>query len=408
MGVNQFRVQVYENAYVSSTAGINMDKSGLLAAPELGQTSGLRFRTKLPGGFDQCSFTFAGSLIEAVRWKGKFLAQHLEVLSAGQYAFYGIIEDILLDRIRAQVQVTADGYYFTLEDERYNTTSTTSETMKNAIWWALSQQGAAKDWRGYFLDGGVGDVTDTNTKVQRRIGSNGNETAREAVELWCQMGDSSNNRYWPAVWDSRKLRVDQESTTTKWYVRVQDMNLATFGASRKDVWNHIVVSYQDVADGTRKDSTAAQDTTSQQRYGLKQLLYPGGEMNTTAANQLAATLLARLKDPRDRPQIGVDRIHDTGLVERPLWLVRAGDIIEAIDLELPDRPAGEQVTGRNKWLIRETDYDADSNTLTLTPDQEERSVELTIQQSLDALRIEAAGVASEKAANAVLRHERFR
>jgi hypothetical protein len=392
MGLSDFRIRIYANELdTSDVAGPQLRKAGLLAAPDPDNISGLNFGTILPGGFAECSFNFSGaSQIECSRWKALFLGQHLEILGSPDEAYVGLIVDVVLDRVNGGVQVSAFGYYVTLSDVPYDTTDTTSETFKNAVYFALSQQGISVDWRGSYLSGVVDDVFETGQTVQRRIGESGTETVRDAIELWSALGDGAGGRVWPAVWVTRNLQVQPESTTTRWRVKVGQLQTATFQTSRSSVINKVVVSFQDVADGVRKFSTPAEDQTSREHYGKLGTTHVAEELSTTAADALAVELLAAWKEPREKHGFVLrGKVLDLGLVERPSWLVRAGDQLEAIDLDLPDRPVGEIVQGRNRWLVRQTSYDADGETLQIVPDEDRDDADVMLDTALRAVATSA-------------------
>lgn len=393
MSQRAFRVQVYENEFTTfSTTGVVNQKGRPLAFPDPGQISGLRFSTVLPGGFGECRFVYEPSdRIDAARWKSNMMGQHLEIWEAADIAFYGILDEPAHDVLGGKVDCLARGYYSTLSEILYTPVNTSTYAFLAAVGHLLAGTGGGDGFgfRGSYIDGATTRITDTGESVQIQIGSSGLETPREAIELWTGLGDVSGNRYWPAVWDSRQLEIRLEGAGARtWYCRKDQLSQGIFRASRLDVRNHIRVSYIDTADSVRKTTAAVEDLPSQKRYGKRQILHTAGELSGAQALQLADSILAKLKDPRDRPAVALrGGVMDGGGVERPLWYVRAGDTLIAQDLDLPDRPLGEMVDGRNRFVIRGTDYDSEGDTLSITPELEELSLERVVAQAVEQVSV---------------------
>ncbi|KKK59421.1 hypothetical protein LCGC14_3034550, partial [marine sediment metagenome] len=93
-----------------------------LATPEYieeisGRIQGLKFSTKLPGGFTTCSFALKADLPEAWEWLVERTFQRIVIKDGKKILWEGRIEDNGLEAGRATV--VAYGYYASLTDEPF-------------------------------------------------------------------------------------------------------------------------------------------------------------------------------------------------------------------------------------------------------------------------------------------------
>lgn len=80
-----------------------------------------------------------------------------------------------------------------------------------------------------------------------------------------------------------------------------DIDSAKIKNSMDNLWNSVYLRYRLPGTGTTLRSVTARDATSVRRYGLKEQVLSGGEIETAVANQVAQAYLALHKNPKPYP-----------------------------------------------------------------------------------------------------------
>jgi hypothetical protein len=133
--------------------------------------------------------------------------------------------------------------------------------------------------------------------------------------------------------------------------------------------NEVIVEY-----GAGSLTSAADDTTSQARYGKRVRKVKGGTSTTaTAAARLRDRILQMEKDEVWRGNsITLSRqIRRKGGIRCPLWKVRAGERVKMCNVNWPDGYV---------FVIGSAEYDAEADTLSISPLDTPDRVELWISR----------------------------
>ncbi|MDH7487525.1 MAG: hypothetical protein QHJ81_14775 [Anaerolineae bacterium] len=103
-------------------------------------------------------------------------------------------------------------------------------------------------------------------------------------------------------------------------------------------------------------------------------LFSLGTSTPGEAERVAGQLLAKLRDPQQRTsEFSIRRVFNTRWIEYPLLSVRAGDVVEIVDLFAGQDESAELDALRRFFIIR-TSYDQRRQVLALTPDTVEMGV----------------------------------
>ena len=228
--------------------------------------------------------------------------------------------------------------------------------------------------------------------------SNG-ETVQDVIEHLCQYGsgDADLNPVYFAVWDDRRPSLKPYNTdTVTWQVRMSDIggerDLA-LTRSIKTLANKTFTYYND-EEGEQQatdwfpddhlldmDETLRDDAVeSQAEFGTFERSVSIGQAFLADADQFAQQLLSDELLPDQASSLSL-----TGTIGGPagarhfLWEVRAGDVVEIVDLLDAELPISNKVARKlRRFIVKETEYEVDSNRLTLTPEGEVATVEMLL------------------------------
>lgn len=220
----------------------------------------------------------------------------------------------------------------------------------------------------------------------------------DVVKKVCAIGDSSNNRIVPAVWENRNLSTSAVTTVNPspdYVLRRKDINSTGLRVALSNVQDRVTIRYIDNGTGLLARVTV-NDTTVQGNFSVdyqgagipgtntnyirtKLLDFTGlGPISATAATNRANVQLNDSKRTKaDSKAIVVSA--DWSIVDRsryqeiPLWSIRAGKWLQIPDLFPRPNVGGSGASSGDSsvttmFYITQTSYDAESGVLTITPD----------------------------------------
>ena len=189
--------------------------------------------------------------------------------------------------------------------------------------------------------------------------------------------DDDNSVWFFAIWENRIPYLFKRAVTqVDHYVWLESLDDLRLTQSATELRNAIL-PFVGSTEGTTQTNTTS--LALYPRREFKVSLKTGTNANTQGD---AATTAAEERGfPRQQQSFTVSgRIYnavagDAGarLEEIPLWRVRAGDVIRIQDL-VPATAATPSLDDVRTFYIMETEYDADTNTLTVQPDRRRRSL----------------------------------
>lgn len=157
-----------------------------------------------------------------------------------------------------------------------------------------------------------------------------------------------------------------------WYVDVGDIQVEK---TLDNLYNSVYAKYQ-TADNKTTRTSSNTDTYSSAKYGITRRL--GIDTQTTSATQAGIQrdmMLADKKDPPAKASIKFSAIYDVQGVRYPLWMPRADDEIVIRNLS-PE--TSTNIDRIRRFRISSTQYDADSRTLTVEPEQPRDTLEFML------------------------------
>jgi len=346
------------------------------------RVSNLRISTSLNGGFQFCSFRLSSSIGEAWNYlsrEGKrgYHFYRLVVNEEQRVIWEGRVSEIQL-LIEAQYQgleIKAFGYWSSMRDQFYTDNDGTDWTSGS----------------GHQIDDIIKEVlTDECPDInsdQSNIAAGSRDLAgidfstkaypQDIVNDLTKNSDDDNSVWFFAIWENRIPYLFKRAVTqVDHYVWLESLDDLRLTQSATELRNAIL-PFVGSTEGTTQTNTTS--LALYPRREFKVSLKTGTNANTQGD---AATTAAEERGfPRQQQSFTVSgRIYnavagDAGarLEEIPLWRVRAGDVIRIQDL-VPATAATPSLDDVRTFYIMETEYDADTNTLTVQPDRRRRSL----------------------------------
>ena len=348
---------------------------------------GLQFSTLLPGGCNACTFRVRAP----IRFVPPYLGYGYEVrLLDGQGVFWsGRMEDILPHRGANDGEyweVTALGFAVNLDDQIY-TSQDVNGTVTSAIAsGAVSSLAPQIDVRtvtasGYTLSA----ASAVNLKML---------TARAVVNWAAQYGDTSFNPQIWYVYPTDKADVEfvlkPRPSTADLLTRLDDMDLFEGGISGQRLANRVIVEYNAGASTVTVNDTTLQGAGPAGWGFVKSYYLFHPEITQSAdATQLANAVLEALTTIRlaarsIRMLPGVRFLDAAGAAVNP-WRVRSGQLLRITDIVSADVGVGN-LTWNNSLLLVGTEYDEDSQGLTLTPENHDLTLQQVVAQAVALFR----------------------
>lgn len=176
-------------------------------------------------------------------------------------------------------------------------------------------------------------------------------------------GDASGNTWEVGVWEDKYLHFRERGSQGRtWYVDAADLEV---DRSMAELYNSAYAVYQEASGRSLRTSTSAA-STQVSRYGITRRAAVG--VSTTGSAQAGYyrdTFLTDKKDAKPRVGIKVSAIYDAAGGRWPLWAPRSGDTV--VIRNLPPTLSSE-IDKIRTFRILETEYDADSDTIEITPE----------------------------------------
>jgi len=179
-----------------------------------------------------------------------------------------------------------------------------------------------------------------------------------------------------AVWENGTLSYQPASTTVDWHVLTTDCSDLQITPDTESFCNYVVAGY--TPDGATNLSVVVEDTDSQSLYGRvvkKRLDIPGYCFNAADATAFGTQYLAETSTLKVNAEFTCNRVYDSNGTEHHLSEVRAGDVVRIPDW-LPTEEVLGSISNIGTFPVKATCYEADSNTLRVTPTSFVSSVEI--------------------------------
>lgn len=339
---------------------------------------GVEFSTIRRGGCEQLGFSIPAEsrLPVAPPYLGKFFEVRL-VDQRGVF-WSGRMQEVhfTLTASGSRWDVVVYGFGVNLSDQVYdsvNVQNTQTSTIADNAITSLTQQ---IDARSVTASG----YTITNTApVTLKL-----RTAWEIVRFAEMFGDASNTPQEPSVYPDDdgtvRFRLQGRPATPDLYAYIQDLEGAKFGSNLTAAYNRVKVGYNNGASVAQADDTDLQGAGPNGWGFIKTLWIEVPELTQSAdANQVTSSLLTLVKAPRmeaEGPLVVKTNVQllDSNGQAVDLWRVRSGQLLRFADMDaFDDSNAG--LTFANSCLIGRTHYSEETQTLTLTPENQDTTVE---------------------------------
>jgi hypothetical protein len=333
---------------------------------------GLKFSTKLSGGFGICSFGLRAGIPETWEWLKSRVFYRLVITDRGKTLWEGRVEDIELSF--GYAGITAYGYYASLTDKPYKTSYSgyASATIKTVLTANCPQ-----------ISSDQSHIDDTDISISSSAGSDYlNIYPQELFEKLLAFSDTTKGKWYFAIWEDRIPHLFKRSiSSVDWFVSLGDLVRFRLKHRAANLWN----SCYAVRGGSW--TSEADDTTSQSRYGVtRQYVVPDlGGVSSTAAEAQRDAWLEEHKDiwPEMEDIVLGGTVYDANGVASPSSWVRAGDVIRIRDLV----PAtGDLATVARDALrtfhIVETQHSVDSKQTRIVVDTESASLSAVLARMM--------------------------
>ena len=363
------QLQLYDNNLASPT----------LVEPDITEYTDLVFSTKLHGGFAWCSFRLAQGVALNYDWAFKRLGYRLVIL------------DLVYDRIlwegRLQgsvfspdaVIINAYGYYASMLDDVYTTAynDTPDAVIKSML--TAKCPAISNDHTGIQAMDAKRDSFASEYLLDR--------SPQELTEYLLSLSDSKKQKWYFAVWEGRKPYLfPRDDSVVTWKVKLEDLQAFELTSGFENLWNAAYAVYRD-PQGVLQRTSVITDDISIARYGI-QRTYCIPDLGQVSQSEAEAVRDAWIEEHRDVISCNSDiqlgpTVYDASGIEHPSSHVRAGDVIQIIDI-LPavgdiDNPSRN---GINTYYILETEYSRDHRTNRLTVDTENNSLDSIMSRNL--------------------------
>ena len=326
---------------------------------QIGNAGNLTFSTALHGGFGWCDFTIPADLQVLNMWWQTRLFYRLVIIDRKKTVFEGRVEDLAWDG--GTLKVACAGYWSSCNDEPYYAAfNANADVIIKAVLTANCPQISA--------DQSNIDALDINIALTLY---DDDLTLQELVPKLLDFSDTGLSTWYFAIWEDRIPWLKAKDMTFDWFVEMADLARPNIRISTEKLINRAYTEYE--AAGNQARTAEAANATSIAKYGVTKMraILGQGAVSAAAAQNKRDWTIAEFGNVFAEVSNLVikGRIADANGAEKPLTWPRAGDAILVKDLlpTIPDLSTPAQ-NSLNTFFIRETKYDAISNTLTITPD----------------------------------------
>lgn len=326
------------------------------------------FTTELHGGFGSCSFEFTGPGDFLITRYRDYLNAHVVLYDAfGRRLYEGFVTDTR--KHENGISVKAAGYY-----------SRAKQLLHGNVWTGTGT--TAYD----VIDGSIDLVSDWNKKdpmiadatiVVGPKDYSDDQKVSDALEDVLKYGfqETDDRALFFAIWEHRVPYLFPEPypwSLVDWHVSKANVIGGSPGISlsMSDVANKIYVRYDDPAEdsvGPTLYATPAEDTLSQNRYGVKEGVFKAGQFGLSNALKMRDAALERYKYPRQvfTATIGGYIKAQAGFYDYP-YRIRAGQLVLVTDMEIVTAQAetfGGQAGHGLSGFVLKTSYNGSNRTL---------------------------------------------
>lgn len=340
-----------------------------------------KFGTALNGGFSFLDFQPRLSVHDAFYWAQQYHYYRLLVWDDLEGKVWeGRVEDIYPGELGMRVR--AMGFW----------SSTFDETHVENYWRvAYTATEIIQDTLGDdcpAISTNYGNLQDTGLDIHPQT-FNDYEKCGQVIEAVLKLGDNqAPPRTWYfAIWEDRVPYLFPKATdTVDWEMELRDVAAGglTLSRSAKNLWNRMIALYSAIdpleGPGARKSTSWAEDADSSGTYGDREYVLSLAGMSDAGAE---AARDAALEDMKEPSQYTMARFNgwawDAGKRRRPLYMIRAGDVLRIRDL-VPEEAMFDtpKLDSLRTFFIRETEYDVDRNMLRVVPDFESGLLDIMI------------------------------
>ncbi len=334
--------------------------------------SGLRFSTKLNGGFFRCSFAIDGDEVEAWKWLTERMYYRLRVEDVGTpgdayLAWEGRFQDLQFNA--AGIRLVFYGYYASCKDEPYN-------TAYNAV--ASAVIAAALTAAAPAINADHSNIDATDITITSAAGDDYLDiSVQKLIEKLMEFSTSTQQKLYFAIWENRiPFLKARDVSVLDWRMDLKDLQNFNLTYRASEMFNSSYAIY-DAAGLVR--TAVANDAPSIAKFGItRQFVVDNlGTVALAAANAQRNAAIAEKKDlwPTLENVVLNDRVFDALGKGKSSSRVRAGDVIRIRDL-VPVSTDVDDVTrdALRTFYILGTEYDADLGTNRLTLDTENVSI----------------------------------
>ena len=325
----------------------------------------LGFTTKLHGGFDFLTAGLKRPLVPAWQWLREHYHHRLILLDRmHQTHFEGRVEDVrMTDK---GVEIVVAGYWASCFDQVYNRANAGLEDISVLIKAALTDSCPA-------ISSDQSNIADNTMEVPQYLDDD--RYPGDLIDEWCKQGDSVGDApYAFSIWDDRiPYYFKQEAGEADWIV---SRSMVSSGgmqlqSSASDVWTRVKVVYSNIADetGLRLETAWASDYTGPLGSAHREHIFSlSGATSTTAQKARDAFLAEHVNLKYNLAVVIEKKIADANGALWPNWYVRAGDVIDILDLVPHELLFDLSKSGLDRIYVKATRWQ--NGMLEIIPDME--------------------------------------
>jgi hypothetical protein len=354
------------------------------------RVEGLKFSTRIHGGFLKCTFTISLSLADSwlyIAENAKVAGRHfcrVVIYEEQRVIWEGRLMDIALSLQStgtgggfSGVKITALGYWSSLKDQFYSDDdagrtdwTSGSHTTDDIIKEMLTEECPS-------INSDQSNIT-ANSRDVAGINLSSREYPQDIiVKKLAPLSDSDNGIWQFAIWENRIPYWSPRNLTTLDYrIKLSDTGGIQLKQSAMELRNAVTPS----VGGT--EGTTVTDAISLTFYPRREFLFdlPTGA-NANSQGDASSTLSTERSNPVQTSSFAISG-HvmsalagetGSGLIEVPKWRIRAGQYIRIDDL-VPASISSPTLDRLRTFQIMETDYDVESDTIIIQPDSLPRSL----------------------------------
>jgi hypothetical protein len=335
----------------------------------------LTFSSALHGGFSRCQVTIPMALdriwlyLNREGSAGRHFA-HIEILEDLTTVWEGRLMVLGFDPsgVNLALKVEASGYWGSMRDQLYASADGTD--------WTTGSSHFADEIIKEMLTTKCPDINADQSNIGAPalelagIDLSANDYPMNTIVSKIPMTSDGTDQWHFAIWDDRKPYFKQRtSATLDWTTFTSE--LGSGSTLQQDAYA-LRNSITPVNDGIA--GTAVEDANRRSSVPVRELAITVQKgVPSAAQNEERDRALAEKKAPEQSQRFVVTgRVWSTkdegAFIGRPLWRVRAGDVIRINDL-VPSTVAAPAFDSLRTFFILEASYDAVSNRLTIVPDR---------------------------------------